>query len=516
MKKSLYGVGNHLIVWLFYILFSITYISVLLSDNFILGDNLIKGTSTTIGLVFLLIALLLLISFTFLFPKIKQIVTFIFIKHKIVTAVTLFLVLIVLQVLFVSIYHPKIGWDVSALVDTLSNTDDPNNKAYFSLNYNNLPILLFMDMLSNLFKVKSWLFFDMITVAMVDISIIFSVASTYVIAKEKLATSLYIHLLLFSFFPWIIVPYTDTWVLPFVSGFLFFYFYSKKSDSFWQKSLSLAFFAIFLCITYFIKPSAIIPAIAITIIELLNLLKIETFSLSKTIKMSLITLIATGTFLASFSIIQTKIGQQTLIQVNPERAIPAIHFMNMGISGDGAYNEKDALEMGKLATKSEKIAYSKKSLINRLKKLGPIGYLRFLFKKQINNTTDGSFAWGKEGHFIQGQEIPKANGVKGIFENYLLIYGRKIANFRFISQLIWLIILTFIFFGWKNRTQSVQIIRLGLIGAFLFLLLFEGGRSRYLIQFLPLFLIGASLLFSESLSKIKGILHSVLLKRSGF
>ncbi len=76
MKKSLYGVGNHLIVWLFYILFSITYISVLLSDNFILGDNLIKGTSTTIGLVFLLIALLLLISFTFLFPKIKQIVTF--------------------------------------------------------------------------------------------------------------------------------------------------------------------------------------------------------------------------------------------------------------------------------------------------------------------------------------------------------------------------------------------------------------------------------------------------------
>ena len=108
MKKSLYSVGNHLIIGLFYILFSITYISVLLSDNFILGDNLIKGTSTTIGLVFLLIALLLLISFTFLFPKLKQIVTFIFIKHKIVTAVTLFLVLIVLQVLFVSIYHPKI------------------------------------------------------------------------------------------------------------------------------------------------------------------------------------------------------------------------------------------------------------------------------------------------------------------------------------------------------------------------------------------------------------------------
>ncbi|WBM78771.1 TIGR03766 family XrtG-associated glycosyltransferase [Lactococcus lactis] len=516
MKKNLYGLGNSLIVWLFYILFSITYISVLLSDNFILGDNTIKGTSTTIGLFFFLITLLLLISSIFLFPKIKQVVTFIFVRHKIIIAVILFLVVTVFQVLFVSVYHPKIGWDVSALVDTLSNTDNPNNSSYFSLNYNNLPILLFMDMLSNFFKVKSWLFFDMVTLIMVDSSIVLSVATTYVVAKEKFATSLYIHLLLLSFFPWIIVPYTDTWVLPFVSGFLFFYFYSKKSESFWQKCLSFILFSVLLCIAYFIKPSAIIPAIAIIIIELLNLLRIDTVSFPKIIKKSLIILIAIATFFTSFSIIKAKINQQRVVEVNPELVIPAIHFMNMGISGDGGYNEKDALEMVKLATKSEKIDYSQKSLISRLSKLGPIGYLRFLLKKQINNTADGSFAWGREGNFIQGQEIPKANGIKGVIENYLLIYGEKISNFRFISQLIWLIILTSIFFGWKNRTQNVQIIRLGIIGAFIFLLLFEGGRSRYLIQFLPLFLVGASLLFSDSLTKIKGILHGVVLKRSGF
>ncbi|WP_273709354.1 hypothetical protein [Leuconostoc mesenteroides] len=144
--------------------------------------------------------------------------------------------------------------------------------------------------------------------------------------------------------------------------------------------------------------------------------------LPEVLKKTSTVLIVMFSFICLYTITQNKIEHQTLIHVNRERAIPAVHFMNMGISGDGGYNAQDTLKMGELATKSEKIEYSKQMYVKRLKKLGVIGYFYFIIQKQINNTADGSFAWGKEGHFIQGDQIPKSHGLKGVLENYL--YGR--------------------------------------------------------------------------------------------
>lgn len=41
--------------------------------------------------------------------------------------------------------------------------------------------------------------------------------------------------------------------------------------------------------------------------------------------------------------------------------------------------------------------------------------------------------------------------------------------------------------------MSVQLLKYTVIGFFVFLLLFEGGRSRYIIQFLPFLLILSSI-----------------------
>ncbi|QEA59800.1 hypothetical protein FGL74_08795 [Leuconostoc koreense] len=514
MKEKIFSLGNTAILILFYLLFGITYISAILSDNFTIGDNLKRGTTTTLGLLIFLGIILLVISLIYFVPKVKNSVIFIFKQHKNITSVALFLLLVLVQFLFVTVFHPKIGWDPSALINTLDNVDDVNNRAYFSLNSNNLPILLFMSFLSNVFQLKTWLFFDYLTIVMVDLSIVFSVATSYMVDRRYFAVSLYINILVFGFFPWIVVPYTDTWVLPFVSAFLFFYFSAKRVSKLWQKNLLMALFALLVCGTYFIKPSAIIPAIAIGFVEVLSLLKEQHMLLPKVLKKISTVLVVIFSFIFLYTITQSTITQQTLIHVNRDRAIPAVHFMNMGISGEGGYNAQDTLKMGELATKSEKIAYSQKMYVKRLKKLGVIGYFRFIIQKQINNTADGSFAWGKEGHFIQGDQIPRSHGLKRMIENYLYIYGENVANFRFIAQFIWLIILSCIFFGWHNKSHATQIIRLGITGAFLFLLLFEGGRSRYIIQFLPLFLLGASLLVHDSKQNIQKIMDATLLKRT--
>ncbi|MCF7523538.1 hypothetical protein L3X07_10695 [Levilactobacillus brevis] len=99
----------------------------------------------------------------------------------------------------------------------------------------------------------------------------------------------------------------------------------------------------------------------------------------------------------TYRYVNTQVDHQTYIQVDKTRAIPAIHFMAMGVYGQGGYSWQQAQAMTFIPRKQDKAAYSIKLLKQRLKQLGPVGYLKFLVMKQRNNTADGTFGWLKEG-----------------------------------------------------------------------------------------------------------------------
>lgn len=48
-----------------------------------------------------------------------------------------------------------------------------------------------------------------------------------------------------------------------------------------------------------------------------------------------------------------------------------------------------------------------------------------------------------------------------------------------------------------------DVLRLGIVGGFCYLLIFEGGRSRYIIQFLPLFILLTIIVFPSVVSMLK-------------
>ena len=54
-----------------------------------------------------------------------------------------------------------------------------------------------------------------------------------------------------------------------------------------------------------------------------------------------------------------------------------------------------------------------------------------------------------------------------------------------------------------ENNEIMIFIKLGIVGFSLFLLIFEGGRSRYLIQFLPLMFMGAA----AGWHKISNLIH---------
>ncbi|WP_430611722.1 TIGR03766 family XrtG-associated glycosyltransferase [Enterococcus sp. DIV0876] len=502
MKSKLFIAGNRIIKALFFLFTGLALVFALTSPNLTIGDNAVFGTSTTFATTYFVIGIIALIIAFYCYPKVQQFFYWLFIKHRSITVAVFVLGVLAWQIVFVSFLHPAIGWDVSAIHDALTDTTNPEIIAYYSLNQNNLPILLWQHHLAEWFSTTSWLFFDYVTLFLVNLSAVFNLLTIRLLSKKYLLPAVYLHGIWLIVFPWIIVPYTDTWVLPFVSASIFFYgLMTKEALSATYKSLGAVGLGIAAVVGYFIKPSVLILLIAVCLIELVSFFAKKWQSKGRLVFLTL-TLITAG---MTYAVCQHQLDKQTYIAIDEERGIPMIHFMNIGLTKDGGYSPEDALAMAKLPTKQEKIDYSKEKIRERLHEKGFVGYVRFLWTKHKNNTADGTFAWLKEGSFIKDGETPDGEGFTRWLQEGYYLYGKRIADFRFVAQLWWVICLLMIVMGWKRQSKYEQMLRLSIVGGFMFLLLFEGGRSRYLIQFLPLFLLLASLSMDGSIHFLKRI-----------
>ncbi len=507
MKNFIFYLTNFTIKLLFYFLLILTFYFALTSVNLIVGDNKYFGMSTTIvTTIFILVALFIAVIILS-FKKIGIFLKYIFWDKRLVTSLIMIILVLVLQLLFVYYVHPAIGFDVGAIHNALSETQSAETKAYYSMYPNNMYILLLQHLIVTHFHNQTWLFFDMITILLVDLSALCNLISVYLLNKRYIVGAIYIHSLWLLTFPMIIIPYTDTWVIPFVSGYLLCFCiieFGKCKNIY--KYFATALFGISLASAYYMKPSSVIPAIAIVIIQIIFILKPSNMILKNKIQKILLYFSLILFTLLSFGAVRNFVQKQKYIEVDPNRSVPVLHFMNMGLSGDGGYNPKDALMMGKLRTKQERIEYSKEKIKERLRDKGFFGYIKFLLKKDSNDTSDGSFSWQKEGHFVaKEKQTVKVTDLTSTIKSFVYLYGEHISDFRFIAQIVWVVILALILLGDTENIKFKQILRLGIIGGIIYLLLFEGGRSRYMIQFLPVILILSSLSSIKALKNIKNI-----------
>lgn len=510
---------NKFIIVLFSGLIWLTLFFACISPNLILGKNTVTGAGTTFWTTGCFLILFVVFILWEVSDEFRHVLHDIFIARVNTSLVFFCLFVLGIQILFVSEVHPPIGWDVGALHQALTDTNDPNIIAYFSLNYNNLPILLVQHMLASFFHTTSWIFFDWVTLCLVDLSALINVISICIIDnddKKKIRIGIFIHCIFLLLFPTIIVPYTDAWVLPLVSLiFLGICIVLKERYSFIFRAIGSTIIGISATAAFIIKPSAAIPIISFTLILLISVIfplenslatrdrpLVRTKKSHKKLKLLILLFITWTCAAGTYINLNKNLTNQTYIHVDKEREIPAIHFISMGASGEGGYNPKDALMVAVLPTKKARINFSWSLLEKRLKKRGIWGNLLFYVSKHRNNTSDGSFAWIKEGNFIVGNGIPQEKGLAGWIEQFVYLYGTRIGDFRFWAQIWWCIWLTMIAFGQSNRGKIVQILRLTIIGGFVYLLIFEGGRSRYLIQFLPAFLILAAILYQNSWHRI--------------
>lgn len=418
------------------------------------------------------------------------------------------LVIVVSQIIILLNISTRIGWDVGAIFDGVQNM--PNSdliSSYLSPNPNNSMFFYIMYAYSKVLGVfitnpVNWLYWQVFNALILDVGFIFLFRASKKIFSEKTAyIVLYLCFLSLSLSPWILVPYTDTFSFTMVSSI--FYVYSIERQSFRKnvKYLLTALLGGLLGIAFLLKPSSIIFFISWFILEMVNILVSKKQNVVFGMKKIVLVFFFLFTTVIVFKVFQ---NYQTIVHIDNDDSKPATHFIMMGLKNEGGYNQEDVDKVSSIHGKENKKAYISSEIRVRLIEMGPFGYLKFLMKKHFNNTSNGDFGWGRDGTPQYPEKAPSSN-FQALLRDWYFQQGNRVNNIRFFMHLFWLLTLISAFsviFVKPSKIDSpylVYILMLSILGGFIYLLIFEGGRSRYLIQFLPIFYILAGIGLSNIL-----------------
>mgnify|MGYP003433817205 FL=1 len=389
------------------------------------------------------------------------------------------------------------GWDFGivfgAARDSVLQGTLPN--LYFANFPNNAPIYFFLIFLFRIFH-----FFgchDFLWPAIV-VNLLFvqlSLFLFYLTLRKLWGVRQALFGLFVSFFclPFLLygpIVYTDTLTMPFPIATLLLWLFAR--DAFAQGALkrgvSLCIAAGGIC--------ALGAKLKITVLIVLIALLIDAlfaaFSMRKTV---LIFISALGTFCLVFTLQSVFAAHSALLPVYDKNdAIPYTHWVMMGLSGVGGYNNDDYELTLRGETYAARQQITTQEIATRVKTLGARGLAHHAANKL-------SYIYG-DGMCYAPYKLDQS----GLHDTYLRqFFLAGFPYFGAVSHLctgLWFAILCGSVLGAAKAAHRgahhATVVRIAVIGLTLFLLLWE-ARSRYLVNFLPLILIcGASGLFGNT------------------
>lgn len=170
-------------------------------------------------------------------------------------------------------------------------------------------------------------------------------------------------------------------------------------------------------------------------------------------------------------------------------------YLMMGAQGNGGYNSEDVASNIYEPDKSSLPRKNINEYLKRVQNMGTFGYIKFLANKFYWATADGSFGWGIDDNdnFINQNTRPYSDDFGGLLRRFYWPLGDLAYIFFTIAQMSWILITILLVLSFKKIERLTLLTKnwlyLTIIGANVFLLLFEAGRSRFLIQFLPVYII---------------------------
>lgn len=282
---------------------------------------------------------------------------------------------------------------------------------------------------------------------------------------------------------------------------------------------------------YYIKPQIIIISIAYVIIKILNISYLTYMVIKnknedrengrrvrrKRIKKEIIyyiflsiLIIITGFLIYTYI---KKANNSMGINVDREKRFNITHYAMLGWNTEskGVFTVKDENFSGKYEKLKDREKANLEELKRRITEMGLGGVINQIARKILTNYNDGTFSgvatfvYIRKEYNIEGINKELSKFLKNIYyENgkYNMIYTQ-------IMQCLWIVILIFNMFSYNDgKSTKISIVILGIIGLFIFEILFE-ARSRYIFIYVPLYIflgvIGLKNVLSFFVVKIKGI-----------
>ncbi|MCL2038674.1 hypothetical protein FWG86_02120 [Candidatus Saccharibacteria bacterium] len=369
---------------------------------------------------------------------------------------------------------------------------------------NNFGITLLMG---SWFNLTSWLPVGWtvralaLNILFVNISILLVYASVRALRGTAAAIkSSWLALLFSPFFLYLPLFYTDTLSMPFAIGLVCAYIYLKCAETPLHKCILAATMGLLAVFAFALKPTSLIILIAILIYELLTLPKPRLAALKNTLKLPVIFLAVALPGVALFT------TAQNMVALEGVEPLPWQEYVKMGAQGEGGFYRPDrnlALDRlnreGFSSSRAGQLAWVEYRA--RVVRFGPLGYANFLVHKL-------SYTWG-DGTFYAPNKLERSpisaetgDGSKTWLQQIVLPEGRFFTAFLYLQNGFWLACLfLFAFSAWRGISKASTapgapltvenvklILRLTLLGVILFFLFWE-TRSRYIVNYTPIFLL---------------------------
>lgn len=480
------------LIRLFIGLSSIFFLWIFIS-SIIFRSNVYYNQNRFISLLVCLIVLVLwYVIYNKFFNKIK-----LSLKLEILILIIYFTLLVVVQLIIIKNLSVYPGWDFGVIFNNAleyvqnGTRENATYIEYFQYFPNNIMIFVLFTLIikiGNVFSMSAMQSMWTSNILFINLSVIL----LYLVCRRKYNTkaamySLFISSCFITLVLYTPIFYSDTFSL--FIGILFIYLYSfVEKNSFCKKNVILfTCFGIIAFLGKTIKITSIIVLIALIFEFIFNNKPKYVIYHIPFIIISFLTL----------NILFTNLvvnNNKYQFNINSYGSYPLTHWVMMGVEDPnvdnsdrnayGGYSSRDYDLTRNFDTGSNAIKFNIKETIRRIDEYGPFGYFTYLSRKSAN-------AWGDGLYYadvaVNINPINKNTILRNILfndkkGNLTLIYITQGIQFAFLAILAGGRLLN------KQKEKNIDYIRLSIFGLALFLLFWE-NRSRYLLNFIPLFIL---------------------------
>ncbi|MGQ7355498.1 hypothetical protein ACTGZM_00350 [Streptococcus suis] len=380
---------------------------------------------------------------------------------------------------------------------------------YISVNPNNYMLLIWEKCLLYLFG-KRYLIHGLIlfNIAFIDIAILLLDNLRKRLLPNSSNLLFYLLVVFVGFSPQFLQAYTDS--PAFFFGTLIFYvgyqFVTAKSYTI-KLLLSIAL-GIILGLSYGLRASLLIYAISGVIVLVYQFLQIKNHSFAKNFALAGLTILS---FMTINSLSQFTLHQEYVVPFEEGKSRTMFYFVDLGLTSTGAAHAELSEEVVNAAGPERNQIFIQ-SIKQRVAKMDLSDWKHHLDKKLYYITAEGLMGWQVENVLLEENMIPNRFSNTGIAQKLrrlILVNFSDFYPYSVVFQILWIVIIlgmviySIFFPDFKNSLNLW--VQITIFGGILFLMIFEGGRSRYLIQFLPAVLWNSSIGYERVLRTIKNV-----------